>query len=495
MNNKPSRFAFFAVLVFELVFLMAARTPADSDLFWHLAAGEQTLQTGHPVLSDTFSYTRAGAAWINHSWLGEVVLAWAYRVGGWVGLGFLVACLAAFSLLVVYWMMSGPPLWRAFLIVLIATVSAPVWSPRPQLFTLICLAVVWGLVRKSRGGAGKHLFLLPLLFMIWSNLHGGYSLGLILLGCQILGMGLDRFSRHQDAPSLRSIGQWGLWSVVSGLAVLINPNGLNIWKIPFQTVGVQVLQQAIPEWASPDFHVTFQQPFLLMLAGLLLVLGLSGRRVEGGGLIATVAFTTLALMARRNFGPFAIVAGPLLADYGWLVLERLMAGGSPFLNRLVNLGGAGKATRPHLLLDASILGLLALACLAKGFAVSQPEQMSRALQASYPVKAVAWIRENQPPGRLFNEYAWGGYIIWALREYPVFVDGRTDLYGDEIIGEWLQVVNQKQGWMDLIDRYQIRLMLISADSQLTARLKTCGWRLVYRDDVASVLVRQEQGFR
>jgi len=474
---------------------MAARTPVDSDLFWHLAAGEQTLQTGHPALSDTFSYTRAGAAWINHSWLGEVVLAWTYRVGGWVGLSFLVAFLAAFSLLMVYWMMSGPPLWRAFLIVLIAAVSAPVWSPRPQLFTLICLAMAWSLVRKFRGAVEKRLFLLPLLFMGWSNLHGGYSLGFILLGCQILGMGFDLFLRRQDAPSLRSIRQWSLWSAVSGLAVLINPNGLNTWKIPFQTVGVQVLQQAIPEWASPDFHATFQQPFLLMLAGLLLAFGLSGRRVEGGGLAVTVAFTTLALMARRNFGPFAIVTGPLLAEYGWLVLERLEAEGSPFLKRLANLRGTGETARPRLILDASILGMLALACLAKGFAVSQPEQMTRALQAAYPVKAVAWIRENQPPGRLFNEYAWGGYIIWALPEYPVFVDGRTDLYGDEIIGEWLQVVNQEKGWMDLVERYQIRLMLISADSQLTFHLKNCGWRLAYQDDVASVLVRQEQGFR
>ncbi|HCE17270.1 MAG TPA: hypothetical protein DEQ80_05375 [Anaerolinea thermolimosa] len=495
MNNQPSRFPFFAVLVFELVFLMAVRTPVDSDLFWHLAVGEQTLQTGHPMLSDTFSYTREGAAWINHSWLGEVVLAWAYRVGGWVGLSFLVACLAGFSLLIVYWMMSGPPLWRAFLIVLIATVSAPVWSPRPQLFTLVCLAILWSLIRKFRGGAGKALFFLPFLFVIWSNLHGGYSLGFILLGCQILGMGLDRVLRRQDAPSLRSIGQWGMWSVVSGLAVLINPNGLNTWRIPFQTVGVQVLQQAIPEWASPDFHVSFQQPFLLMLAGLLLAFGLSGRKVEGGGLAATVVFSTLALMARRNVGPFAIVTGPLLAEYGWQVLERLKAGGNSLLNRLVNLGSTGETTKPRLLLDASILGLLALACLVKGFAVSQPEQMSRALQASYPVKAVAWIRENQPPGRLFNEYAWGGYIIYALPEYPVFVDGRTDLYGDEIIGEWLRIMNQEEGWMDLINRYHIRLMLIPADSRLPSRLKTQGWRLAYQDDVASVLIRQEQGFR
>ena len=93
-QGSAGRAVFFALLVFEIVFLMAARTPVDSDLWWHLATGEQTLRSGWPVLADTFSYTRAGAPWTNHSWLAEVILALTYRAGGWMGVSALVALLA-----------------------------------------------------------------------------------------------------------------------------------------------------------------------------------------------------------------------------------------------------------------------------------------------------------------------------------------------------------------------------------------------------------------
>ena len=167
-RSKGDRLVFVLVLV--LVFLMAARMPLDTDLWWHLRAGETTLQTGHPMLTDTLSFTRAGSPWINHSWLSEVGMALLFRVGGYLALSAMVALVAAASMAVLYRQMSGPALLRAFVIILATLVAAVVWSPRPQIFSLLLLAVCGLILDDYRRKGINRLWLLPPLFVLWSNL-------------------------------------------------------------------------------------------------------------------------------------------------------------------------------------------------------------------------------------------------------------------------------------------------------------------------------------
>lgn len=466
---------------------MAARTPLDSDLWWHLAAGEQTLQHGRPLLIDTFSYTRAGEVWINHSWLGQVVLALVHRAGGWYGVCALVAALAALSFVLVFRQMKGPPIYRAFVIVLAALVAAPVWSPRPQLFSLVMLALVSGIALRYREQGRAPLFWLPLLFVLWSNLHGGYPLGLLLLGCVLAGALLDRLLGREDALTGRAMGRLALWSLACAPAVLLNPNGLDMWRIPFQTIGVELLQQAIPEWASPDFHALFQQPFMVMLAGLLFVIGLAGRPTRGEDLFKVGLFAAMGLVARRNFGPFALVCAPVLAEHGWVVIERIWQRWSGL--RVSPAAGKPLPLGVQRVVNLLIVLTLGLACVIKVYSVSQPEVLEGYLAERYPQGAVAWLHANRPEGRVFNEYAWGGYLTWALPEYPVFVDGRTDLFGDEIIGEWLQVVTTQGDWQNVLERWEVGLVLARPDVHLETRLVESGWRRLYADDVSVLFGR------
>ena len=117
MNRPvPSTTTLMVVVTFILLFGMAARTPLDSDLFWHLRAGETTLQTGRPLLVDTFSHTRAGQPWINHSWLSQVGLALLFQVGGYLALGAVMAALATVSMVLVYLQSEGPVVLKLSLI-------------------------------------------------------------------------------------------------------------------------------------------------------------------------------------------------------------------------------------------------------------------------------------------------------------------------------------------------------------------------------------------
>jgi hypothetical protein len=92
------------------------------------------------------------------------------------------------------------------------------------------------------------------------------------------------------------------------------------------------------------------------------------------------------------------------------------------------------------------------------------------------------LKAERPDGRLFNSYNWGGYLIWNLREYPVFVDGRTDLYSQELLTEWLNAVNGIEGWQETLEKWDIGLVLIEPNWPLAKLLPTEGWQILFEDD-------------
>jgi hypothetical protein len=479
---------FIPVLLLVLVFLLAARTPLDTDLYWHLAAGKQTWQTAQPLTVDVFSFTRAGQTWINHSWLSQVILYGLYQLGGNLALAAWVATLAAISMGLVYAQMRGPAIFRAFLIVLACTVAAVVWSPRPQLMSLVLFALLGWILYRYKWRKINQLWLLPLVFWGWSNLHGGWALGFMLVGLLVGGETLNHIlGNHSDEVlNWREIGQVLLWGGLSVPVLALHPNGLEILKIPFQTVEVQVLQQFIQEWASPDFHELFQQPYLWLLLGVLAAFGLSGRKVDGFDLLVVVWFGGLGLVARRNFGPFALAATPVLARYLWAAIRSWRDAG------WAEPGGWGagpeepaplrRRPRGLQILNLILVGLFGLIGLVKLWAVTYPTFIDSASAQMNPAGAVQYLAGHQATGRLFNEYNWGGYLVWTYPQTPVFVDGRTDLYGDEIIGEWIQIIQADSDWAERLAKWKVDWVLIEPTRPLASVLTSAGWTVAYRDD-------------
>jgi hypothetical protein len=472
-----------AVLTGVLVFIMAARTPLDSDLFWHLKTGEDMLALGHPVLVDMLSYTRAGTPWVNHSWFAQIILALLWKVGDYLALGAWVALSATLSMMLVYRRMSAPPLWRTFVVILACLVAAPVWSPRPQLFSLVLLAGLANFLDAWQAGRARGWWLIPM-FILWSNLHGGYALGVILIVCWIAGELLNHLTGREGALPLRRVLALAGWGLLAWLAVAVNPNGAAMWQIPFQTVGVGALQQAIPEWASPDFHDLTQQPFLWMLLGLLGAIGLSGRRVDGKALALVVVFCAMGLVARRNFGPFALLAAPILAEHGWTVFERM-------IQRLPRLRSSDRPVPPRVgyVLNLTIAGMLIFTALVKLYVVTQPVLVDYYMRQSYPVGAANWLRFNCLSGNIFSSYAWGGYIELFLPGHKVFLDGRTDLFGDELIREWSDTASGQAGWRETLERYAVTYVLLEPEWPLLDELEQAGWRVYYTDERAVIYGR------
>ncbi len=504
-----TRWLALAVL-FIAVFAMAARAPADTDTWWHLQAGRVTLESGHILQTDVFSHTRQGRPWVNHSWLSQVILYFLFHHFRYFGLGLFQALVVTLAFAFVYVQMEGDVFTRAFIVVLAAATSAVVWIARPQLLSFLLTAVLCYLLYLYKWRGVNRLWLIPPLFALWVNLHAGYALGFIVLVGFVAGEVLNNLLVWVSLPGYepghepgcededpivpwRGVGLVVLVSLLSFLCLLFNPNTTRMWVYYLDTVSIGTLQDFIQEWRSPDFHPLYTQPFIWLLLATLAALGFSGRRVDGSDLALVAGFAYASLLAGRNMGPFALVAAPVLSRHVRPTIERWLraARARGWLRPLRRAGrppSAGLA-----LVNWLLLALVLVAAGVKAYLPLRAEFNVDNERRTLPLEAVEWVQEHRPAGPMFNSYNWGGYLIWRLwPDYLVFVDGRTDLYGDELLGQYLQVRFARPGFQQVLDEYGVNFVLTEAggftDNFLA--LGGDGWTLAYSDDVAVIYVRE-----
>lgn len=483
------------VVTLLLVFLMASRTPLDTDMWWHLRSGQIMVETGKPLLTDMFSYTRAGADWTNHSWLGEVFLYGIYQLTSWGGLSAWMGLTAALTAWLLWLQIPGGAFTRAGFVLLASIVSAPLWTPRPQLFSILFLAGLAWLVKFWLRKDGKVIWFSLPLFVLWSNIHGGFVLGIIYLITCATGLCLDGILRDSTLKtSILAQAKGLIVAAVGGYAVAaINPNGYRMWLIPFETVGVGVLRQFIQEWASPDFHSPEVWPFAFFVLFLFITQSLNSKKANFQHLIPAVVFILMSLYARRNIAAAAIVTIPWLVS-SWIdiksgvnVFAFLPEKIQQYLNTYRNLQMPMTSSWLTRFLNLGIVAVLGLFCFLKLAAVTHPVILDAFEKKSLPFNAVTYLKsEPLAGGRIFNTYNWGGYLIWKYPEQKVYVDGRTDLYGDEILSEWLNVVQAGDGWEDTLSKWEVTRVLIEPDRPLAKVLPYAGWTTVYQDHIAII---------
>ncbi len=499
MTERPSWLTLprlLSALVFIAVFTMAVRVPADSDTWWHLASGRYIADHLAIPLTDPFSYTRLGAPWIDHGWLAQLVLYGLYALGSWAGLALAVAALVTLAWWFVYRQCEGNPYLRALAVVWGAITSSVIWAARPQLMSFVLAACVAFLLDRYKRREGRLLPWLPLVMLLWANVHGGFAIAFILMLCYLGGEAVNRLTCHDKDPVL-SNGQLlhlALVMVVCFVAVGVNPNTWQMWLYPFRTVGIGVLRDFIQEWQSPDFHQVWQQPFIVLVMLAVLGLGRAGRRADFTDLALLMVWAAAALLAGRNIAIFGLVCVPIVVRYGTLALQR----------QLEVWRGVGWAQRwldeaAHPLAGGRLLGILnwlllivvVAAALGKIYLPLRPGAVEDATHAAMPVDAVAAIRVQRPAGPMFNSYNWGGYLIFTLwPDYLVFVDGRTDLYDEEFLRDYLKTHGAEDGWQERLAHYDVRLVVVEANSVLARFLRLePGWEEIFRDGMAAVFTR------
>jgi hypothetical protein len=365
-------------------------------------------------------------------------------------------------------------------------ISAVVWSPRPQIFSLLCFAILYRWINKFDETCNKkYLFLVVALFLLWSNLHAGFSIGIVYIVLFAGGKLLDLiFSREVSKTEKEKLLLLLLLVLACSLAVCINPNGLNVWKVQFDTVSVRSLQNQIDEWASPDFHVLAEQPYLWIWLLFVFFVSMTKQEMAFQKIFPIIVFGGLGFLSKRNYAPFAVIVFPMLSTLIELFYEQRIKP-LPIFSRIKSSSSIlNRTPRPIVQkgINLFLVALLGLAVMIKIAYLGNSLVLKTYETKLFPAQALAYLeKEGVSPGNMLNSYAWGGYIHWKNPAIPVFVDGRTDLFGDAIIQDWITLVSANTGYEDLLRKYQIGWVFLEKGNPILVELIRIGWKINYQD--------------
>jgi hypothetical protein len=480
-----------SVIAFVSIFAVATNPSADSDTWWHLRSGMWMLAHRQIMTADAFSWTRAGQPWIDHSWLSEVGMAMLWKGFGFAGLNLAVAALVTLAFLFVYLQCEGGVYLRALVLQLAAFSVGLYWSARPQIASLALASAFAYILSLFRWRGRDRLWALPALMVLWVNLHAGFAVGLLLIALTLAGQVVSRAAGARGPgvlgwPGIARLAAAGLACVA---VVPLNPFGARMLSYPFETVSIGALRALVEEWMSPNFHMLSAQPFVWLLIATLAALGLGRKRIDLTDFVLLSAFLYAALLAARNIPLFALIAPPVLTRHAAAAAGEVKRPGpqSPGTRLPPAASRPGQAVVNWLLLLVVVV--------VAGDKIAVPLRLSvneAAIATLMPVRAAEYIRSTRPPGELFNSYNWGGYLAWTLYPaYRVYIDGRTDLYGEAFILRYLRLVAGQEDPAATLDGEGVRLVVIETGSALAGELRrTPRWRQAYADALASVFERR-----
>ncbi len=490
------------------VFTFAVSSLTYFDFWWYLASGEQIVATRSIPSTDSFSFTAQGRPWINHMWASQVLFFLLWKAGGRVALILLkgVVVAATFALVLLTMRRRGVhPILASAVTLLGAWAGWTFWDVRPQIFTYLLMAVFLSLLRPGWEARGRVLAWLPLLMIPWVNLHAGFLAGIGLIGLVGVGSALPcLLDRGRRGRGWRMLGlALGLASAAA-LASLVNPYGVRALLFPLEVVNTRLFMIATTEWFSPNFHDPTYRGFEAMLLLLFPAFAWGRARLAATDVLLILGFAHLALGSVRHIPLFAVAAAPALADALQAALQALWA------RRAAGWGILGRL-RPHLpslwplaasrATHLAVAGFFLLVALVAAWGTFlDPAENPFILdlnEARYPERTMAFIKRERLPGPIFNAYAWGGYELWRLYpDYRVFIDGRTHVFGREVLGDFLEVTNLGTRWEAVLDKWKIQTVLALRRSVLTeALLVFPGWRLVFAEREAAVFLRDTEAHR
>ena len=469
------------IILFLLVFAMASRISVDTDLWWHLRSGQTIAETGQLIYPDPFSHTFTDVVHWNHSALSDLLLYAIWRHSGFAGITVAAASVAVAGMAFLFVTCRGSAYPRAFLIVLGAATAAVFWSPRPQMLSFLFASVLLWILRDLKYNRRDRLLWIPPLLMIWCNAHGGFIIGYLLFGVFLLGEVLNSKLGTSDSPlPSQYIRKLLLLSLASIPLLALNPLGLRAYGVPFSTIFMPELNRYIQEWQSPDFSQTHTWGFVLLLALVLATLCWSKRKLDFTECFLVCGGAAMGLLAARNLALFAIAAAPVACDHlddilgrrGWVIPFRDLE--SP-VRAVINL---------------CLIILVSIGLASHLRHLLSTETISAGLKSALPVAAVEHLDSLELQGNMFNSYNWGGYLMFHKPEYPVFIDGRSDLYRS-FLDEYYRIATARDGWQQALDRWRIGFAVIESNSGLAAALTSDqDWETAYQDPLASIFLRR-----
>lgn len=473
----------------------------DPDLGWHLTNGDQIFYQGHFPLEDRYTWTVPGYVYADSWWLTEVLMRGFLPWLGWGGLALVFTIIGVGTLFMLTLSFKN---WRqrpgttAGLTLAGGLLAGPVIGTRAQTLSFFLFSLLWLALRKLFVSKKPPLsvlwwgYLLPGYFMVWANFHAGWVLGITLMAL-VLGVEVSRFILARFS-SYRGWFTFGLFTedcpahhgpllrllIIGGLCVLatlINPYGLQLHRSIWQDASSPLIKNYIAEWRAPDLHDAFGLFLLFWVCLVVVVLVGRGKKrlhpVEASILLFGV-FN--ALTAIRNVTYLVSVTLPFLAE------------------------GLKEIKLPKVIFSlpsfqALFWPLLTIAYFVKFFLPDLGKYQNLAglaQDAKMPVGSLRYLKVRPLGPRVFNEYAWGGFMIWNLPEYKTFIDGRMPGWRSgstpkSVFESYMNISDLKDDFEKEVNQWGMDCFWLRKDAKLGAWLRlNPDWNLIFEDQTASV---------
>jgi len=461
----------------------------DPDIWWHMRTGNWIIQHHAFPHVGIFSHTGSERPWAAYSWGFEIPVA---LLNDWLGLKgpmiFVMAFATIFTLVFFIVLRNlSRSFWAAWLFTAVAIWGANVDQiapPRPVLFSILFFTIGLGLVLKvQQTGEKKFLYWLVPLFVLWANCHIQFVYGLLLPGLLAVMVTLDQWARRRqiaawpDAGGFKKLSPGLTWGILLACvaATLINPYGIGLYRTIATYMRSSYSYLVVMELQAPNFRSSAHYVELMLVGCGFFMLG--RRSLD---LFQLALLTIASMLAFRT-----------LRDAWFLCISvaGIMAYSTAKVGEAAAAAGAAKKGLEFRGMALALVGAICIITVRAWDSSLNNDNLLKIVRSAYPLDAARYMHEQQPPGPLFNNLNWGGFLIGALPEYPVSMDGRNDLYGDDLMQREVETLRGVD-WGDDPAIAKANVILLPAQLPLTRELQQSPqFKMIYADKMAMVFIR------
>jgi hypothetical protein len=452
----------------------------DPDMWWHLSVGDWIVHNHAFPHNGVFSGTAANRPWMAYSWGYEVLLSRSYDWFSFLGMGLFGVGLTIAVALAVFVMLQriSGRFWVAWALSIIVYAAFLFnIAPRPLFFSVVLFTITLTLLCEAqRGGQVRLLYYLPLVFLVWANIHIQFIYGLAVVGL-FAGMNLlqrvaIRYRVYPDflqSPTLPVLAPFAVLACC-GVVACVGPYSYHLYHQAFVISQSKIMYKMIIELQALSFQYFNQYLELLLVTGAYFALGWQ-KKIDPFKLALLLFASVFAFRTWRDAWFLCVVAAAVIADFPAPEAES---------GRSIRWSGWAAVSA------ASVL-LLALAVRNTDF---NTRGLDRVISSEYPVDAVNFLRRNPVGGPLYNSFDWGGFLIFYMPDYPVSIDGRTDLYGDAMDEQYYATQEAEPSYKTDPALNEAGVVILKNKFPIAKMLLTDRrFRVIYKDDLAVVLVR------
>jgi hypothetical protein len=473
---------FFLAVFCGAILLGPKMLSIDSDLGRHLAFGQYVLQEHKIPSTDLFSNSKSNMPRPPYEWLAQSIFAIAYLSLGLDGVILLTALVIAIAFTLTYneaKRRSRLPVTSLLLTTLAAAAASIHWLPRPHIFTFLLLAIWIERLENLRTTNNLSIWQFPLIMFFWANLHGGFVFGLLAWTAYFFGWILDKW-RKKDLINILAGRNLLIIGALSFTASCITPDGWGNWQALLGNSSPYILSRTI-ETMAPNFHQPGIIPYLVLLLLSIILAVIYAAKLPSSHMLLMAGFGILSLLMARNIPLFAISTIPILAESCKDFFGRIRK----WMKFESKLGKIDQSLGGFVWPAACIVAVILL--FSHHFAQTQTS-VNKFDEGIFPVAAVNWLVSHPQDGNMFNEFNWGGYLLYRL--WPgqrVFIDSQTDFYGETFVREYSQIINAQNDWELKLNKYDIKWIIVSSGAPLAKALGIDHpWHILFTDSTAII---------